>query len=466
VRQPVESSNSLIQQTRPSTATTDHPLYASQVRFVRDKRGRYIPLSSRLRNDLSPSVGFLEFANACDFAANVWNTIPVPTYAAVLMGLGGTFALAMAGFALLDAIRSWHNIAHLRQERRRLRICRQSCKDEAFLDARLEVNRREIGIEVIDRFTMDTFMGFGSLLIGVGTLMAIKGANRRVFFVSNLLSGYFGNTPPAVWGLANTIWCTHLWRRANRHLAAGSKVLNSEVVTNALKPRINLIKWHTMLMGVTTLVAGAGSLVTATRWWGYVVLIPCIVVFVYDNFLWRNKLGYERSTTGQEEHWEHGAVEELEWVVFEGNALMQNPTFAEHSPQNINAAMSFIIRCYLFEELSIRLLRNGAFSDHALQLSSDGLRLSSEKLQASSDGLQASEKELTMTPQIIMAASDQFSPFILQTVESCILEAGVKQLRWKERFLLELVGSYLCFLEPRDDPPSQSSPKECDEDAN
>jgi hypothetical protein len=47
--------------------------------FVKTKRGIFIPRpESRLRNNLLASVGFLEFGNATDFAANVWNTIPVP----------------------------------------------------------------------------------------------------------------------------------------------------------------------------------------------------------------------------------------------------------------------------------------------------------------------------------------------------------------------------------------------------
>jgi hypothetical protein len=49
----------------------------------------------------------------------------------------------------------------------------------------------------------------------------------------------------------------------------------------------------------------------------------CITIFVYDNSLWRNKLGYERSATAQEK-WDVSAVEELEWVIFEGKALVES----------------------------------------------------------------------------------------------------------------------------------------------
>lgn len=45
-----------------------------------------------LKNSMLVSVGYLELANTGDFAANVWNEIPVRTYAAVLMVIGGTLS--------------------------------------------------------------------------------------------------------------------------------------------------------------------------------------------------------------------------------------------------------------------------------------------------------------------------------------------------------------------------------------
>jgi hypothetical protein len=66
------------------SSESNHPLAT----FVHNsKKRKYVPTNTyRLRNSLLLGVGFLELANAGDFAANVWNTIPVPTFAAVLMG--------------------------------------------------------------------------------------------------------------------------------------------------------------------------------------------------------------------------------------------------------------------------------------------------------------------------------------------------------------------------------------------
>jgi len=61
-----------------------------------------------LRNSMLFGVGFLECANAGDFAANVWNQIPSPIYALVLMGIGGMMALFLSTFAFKDARLSWY----------------------------------------------------------------------------------------------------------------------------------------------------------------------------------------------------------------------------------------------------------------------------------------------------------------------------------------------------------------------
>ena len=186
-------------------------------------------------------------------------------------------------------------------------------------------------------------------------------------------------------------------------------------------------------MGVATLVSGAGSLVTATRWWGYVMLIPCIIIFIYDNSLWRNRLGYERPATGQEQ-WEADAVEELEWTVFEGKMLVQNPVSmaGENSSHSIESIVGIIVRCDLFEEFCIRLPKEKPFLDEVLWLSSDSVL--------------ASQETLTVTPRLILSTSNEFPSLTLQTAQSCIREVGLKQLRWKERYLLELIGAYFCTV--------------------
>ncbi|KAK3185535.1 hypothetical protein K4F52_005633 [Lecanicillium sp. MT-2017a] len=152
---------------------------------LRHENGQYYPvLEGRFRNNLHLAVGFLELANAGDFAANVWNDVPVPIYAVVLMAIGATVAGIMSIFAMRDAMSAWHNVKFLRNQRQELKdvhsqrlVQSQTTKD---IDVLLELNNRELGSESINRFGMDFLMGFGAVLICIGTYMAIGGANKKL----------------------------------------------------------------------------------------------------------------------------------------------------------------------------------------------------------------------------------------------------------------------------------------------
>jgi len=195
-------------------------------------------------------------------------------------------------------------------------------------------------------------------------------------------------------------------------------------------------------MGGMTLVSAAGSLVSATLWYGYVMLIPCIIIFIYDNFLWRNRLGYERPAAGQEQ-WRTDAVEELEWTVFEGKTLVHSLVSmgGENSSHSIESIVGIVVRCDLFEEFCIRLVKEKPFLDEILRLSSDSVTTSQETL--------------TITPRLILSASNKFPSLTLRTAQSCIREIGLKQLRYKERYLLELVGAYFCTIGQEAGPTSE-----------
>ncbi|KAJ5116864.1 hypothetical protein N7456_001212 [Penicillium angulare] len=264
------------------------------------RRGGHFKLlhQQQFKNSLLASVGYLELANAGDFAANVWNDIPVPTFAAILMGIGGTLALAMIFVAIQDFRLSYRNVKLLREEREHLKRLKQyHCRNvemSKVLNSRLGVGLREIGTEVVDRIVMDLLMGAGSVLVGVGTLMAIGGANPHVYKASNLLSGYIGNALAAIFGLVNAIWSVYLIRRFHHHDSAVVSVEPSDDIRRRLRVRFRRFQWHAIVNGVNGLVAGAASMVTATHWEGYVVLIPCIISLIMCNYFWRKKLGYDR----------------------------------------------------------------------------------------------------------------------------------------------------------------------------
>ncbi|KAL4887236.1 hypothetical protein BJY04DRAFT_175430 [Aspergillus karnatakaensis] len=271
-----------------STLTTDR----TTVTLQRSSRGQYVAIHhARLRNNLLAGVGFLELANAGDFAANVWNEIPVPRHAVILMAIGGPIALLVSIVAARDFYLSWKNVSLLYAERKNL-LCIQHPNDR--ISAILGVNTRELGTEIIDRMLMDAFLGFGALLVGTGTIMAIWGADHRVFEASNLLSGFVGNSCAAIFGVINAVWSAYIVYRFHRRYAACRADSTAATRVTKIRQRFRSFQWHAGINGLNGLVAGMASMVTAKMWWGYVVLIPCVAVMIAGNLFWKMKFGYDR----------------------------------------------------------------------------------------------------------------------------------------------------------------------------
>ena len=402
------------------------------VTFIR-QNGRYnLAKQHRLKNSLLAGVGFLELANAGDFAANVWNEIPVSHFAAALMAVGGTLALAISLFAFKDARLSRCNILLLREERRYLRKQRADYMQDTqivhYLDSRLDVNFREMGTELVDRIGMDIVMGFGAVLVGIGTFMAIGGANPRVFRASNLLSGYIGNAPVALYGVANAAWSAWVWRRAHRHGIAGAKELKADIIELALKRRVRTVKTHAAINGAIGIVAGAASLVTATLWYGYPVLVPCIILSVLCNYVWRHRIGYDRPLIRKPPRADKiSLIKELRSVTYAQQILEEGPLESlpklVSDPESIASIIEFMVKNDLFEDFCIRLLTDTSLSTSLFDTSIE---------------------ELTIDPQSLCAADKLFLPRFLEIAQLSVKEMGSTRFQYRERYTIEALGCYLC----------------------
>lgn len=375
----------------------------------------------RLKNNLLAGVGYLELANAGDFAANVWNQIPVPIYALVLMAIGGVLALCMAGVAIWDFRRAWSNTRLLLRERRDLVRIREDCVGNAkiarILDARLGVSFREIGSEVVDRVIMDAVMGFGSILVGTGTIMAIWGKHPSVFLASNLLSGYVGNSMAAVFGLSNALWSAYLFLRFHRL----ESVTRGNDAVSGFQPRMGVrfrrFQGHAVVNIFNGLVSGAASMVTATMWWGYVVLAPCIVSLIACNYYWRWKLGYDRGILSESCHTGFIALdEELEHVVHIHGLALQSGFSAVVDTSSLAEVVRFIEDNEMFEGFVEWLVR-----DHAIW-----------------DIFVWDEDVLTICPDDLL--NSDLKGLLLDKATRFLDEAGLLTFVYKERYLLELVA--------------------------
>lgn len=304
---------------------------------------RYRPArDSERRNDLLFGVGLLELANALDFAANIWNEIPPPRAAVILMAIGGTIALGISTFAVWDGIRSYRNTRLLLRERSSLRMevsAVKSRRPPVHSPANLEclvywdINNRELGTELIDRIGMDCLLGFGAILVGLGTYLAIAGSNPRAYLASNLMTGYVGNVPPALYGLANAAWSIYAWRRARRQIRSADSIKvqshKHRAVYDMLRRHTRHVQVHAVMNGCVGLVGGVGSMMTAsttydsTMVWGYIVLLPCIVSAAVTNYLWRYKIHYDRDLSKLHSLSREGLIDDI-YLVSLHSVLLQD----------------------------------------------------------------------------------------------------------------------------------------------
>ena len=447
--------------TNPDQIPPDHHVLLTPSHNAKKKRTTYrLVRQQQIKNSLLAGVGYLELANAGDFAANVWNQIPVPKHAMILMAIGGPIALCMTFIAVRDFHLSWRNVRLLRAERAQLYSLRQSLcaaegeKDDEVtrvLDSRLGVGIRELGTELVDRMVMDALMGVGALLVGVGTIMAIFGANPRVFLASNLLSGYVGNSMAAVFGLFNAVWSGFLIWRFQMHDMACQRDHDSGLSPKhkqRLHTRFRRFQWHSLVNALIGLVAGAASMVTATRWWGYVVLIPCIISLILCNYFWRYKLGYDRPiithTTTNTQHLAP-LLADLHYVSAIHDALAQST--AQILPRSLvnldslESLIAFITRNQMFEPFCEWLLEED--QSVFVHLVGDTPSVDAQgHITLSPKHFIRAQHSSPQVPDtnISSDAGLDLTQLLLDRARGFVTAVGRKIFSYRERYLLELVG--------------------------
>ncbi|PMB71352.1 hypothetical protein BM221_001439 [Beauveria bassiana] len=407
--------------------------YQNRVRLAKDHTsGAYTPvLEQRFRNNLRLAVGFLELANAGDFAANVWNQIPVPVYAIVCMAIGATGAGVLSFFAFDDARYSWRNVVFLRRQRAQLKetLQRRESHGQSSRDVRvlLELNLRELGCETINRFGMDVLMGFGAVLICIGTYMAIGGANKNVWLTSNILSGYLGNAPIALYGLVNSGWATYLAIKTEGHVKATARALPGSLEYRLVKERAKKLQLYCGINGAITLVGGVASMLTATQWWAYVILIPVIVLSFTCNWFWRTRLGYSHDDMRQMPDMDvEKLCKVLRFAAEARTGLARNAELAERDlvlqAATVPQALDLIDTSGLLEAFCINVVSDS--------------RLCYALCDPNAEQVEVSLADIAALP-------DTFHPALLEAAHDCLRSAGVSRYAHLERFSAELLGIYL-----------------------
>jgi hypothetical protein len=271
---------------------------------------------------------------------------------------------------------------------------------------------------------MDIFMGFGAIMVGTGTFLAIGGANPKVYLASNLLSGYIGNTPVALYGLGNAVFSVYVCRRAYRHGIAAAKEMRSDI----FRRRIRRVKTHSSIFAVTGVAAGAASLVTATHWEGYPVLLLCIISSILLNYLWRNRIGYDRPLIRHKLTLNKAAlIEELEYITSTREILKAAPSESLYrlipDPGSLTSILEFMRKSDLFDDFCLRLLK-----DESLAISIFG----------------PLAPEIRIDEQSLLAADKILHPQIRQIAQEALQETGPTRFKYRERYVVEVLGCYLC----------------------
>lgn len=434
---------------------------------------------TRLRNSLLAAVGFLELANAGDFAANVWNQTPVPLYVLVLMAIGGTAALGMIYFCICDGLLSWQNLCALAEERRYLQGQRMAYRqldhvpqdqqhhqqrDEELaelgdhnmqrtIDCFLDMNTREMGTEMVDRLGMDTLLGFSAFFVSLGTFMAMDGGQHRgLYMTSNLLTGYVGNTPCSIFGVINVIWSCYVWQRARKQQRAALNYVksNSTRLGQMLRNRTSSIQMHAALTGVTCFVSGGAALVTATMWWGYVVLVPCVVTSGLANLFWRRRVGYERPLVAHRimSIDQDTVVEALRYadacrrrVLYGRQTDAKDPyTTLVSETNSLSCALDIIRKNNLFEDFCIRLLEGGGGAGDEDISSQLNTVVTVHPLTENN-----SISSVTIDWHQLVAVEDEtLKRRLLEVAKEMINESILQSFIYQERHILEVLGCFMC----------------------
>lgn len=389
----------------------------------------------RLEHNLVWAAGLLELANSGDFAANIWNAVPVPVYAIVFMAIGGTVAAIISICALRDGVKAWRNVKFLRHQRHLLRTQRaqqtEECQSPQNLDVLLDIVRRELYTESTNRWGMDILMGGGAVLISIGTFMAIAGANKKVWLVSNILSGYLGNAPIALFGLVNFVWAIYVSLKKRLHSRAAARKLDDTAALSVVKQHCFNVRLFFSINGTSTLVGGIGSMLTPTYWWAYVVLIPIIISSYFCNFWWRTRVGYDRPVLLLPTRMDaRGIIRALEFAEETRCVIKKNPeTAMAHlipDATSLRTVLDRFVEHGLFESFATRLINS---RDICQLLCGDG------------------ERQVEVEVSRLLALSDTDQELVVGIANTFFQEEGLRYFEHRTRFFAEVLGTYLAMVD-------------------
>lgn len=188
------------------------------------------------------------------------------------------------------------------------------------------------------------------------------------------------------------------------------------------------------MYGTAGFIVGMASLVSATMWWGYVIMAPCLIVTVYSNVVFRRSVCYDRITI------QEMPLVDLESLLSQLRGILSirriltgagstSLTHLNAKPMTFASALEFILRHGLFVDFCMRLIEDPALVTLLFGNATDELIIDSNNLLAMTGESEQRLRDLAMV---------------------CIGDVGVNFIsRDHEVFLLDMLGSLLSVKQHR-----------------
>ena len=190
------------------------------------------------------------------------------------------------------------------------------------------------------------------------------------------------------------------------------------------------------MYGTAGFIVGLASLVSATMWWGYVILAPCLLVTVYSNIVFRRKICYDRVTIQEMPLVDlesllsqlRGILSIRRILTGAGSASLTN---LNAKPMTFASALDFILRHGLFTDFCMRLLHDPALVAILFGDATD---------------------EIVIDSRYLLAFTGDSELRLRDLARVCIGDVGVTFIsRDHEVFLLDMLGALLSLPHRRSD---------------
>lgn len=179
---------------------------------------------------------------------------------------------------------------------------------------------------------------------------------------------------------------------------------------------------YAIINGLTVFIAAIRSMISATMWQGYAVLIPCVIGSIFCNVFWRRVIGFGRDLA----QWRADALDmdverKLTEVVSAREVIKSKGSDALLQSPKEQQAIEFMAGYEMLEDFCSQLLHDLGSRRDALGSKEDG-------------------KVVSINMEQLISLDEHN---LIQSARRCLSKVGNERLREQELVLAELWGCQL-----------------------